>query len=291
MQSGEHLRLRVERPDVQCLHTPALGEGFEADVVESYGRTRGSGLVGPLTAFLILSTNGVTLFLVFYVVTSCVPVVALLRIDRGRPRSASRADGTAMRAPSAGVTHIRGSVVLRRLLVLRCLASALPSTLIGALIVLEFESYAAAPLLFLAVSNAMVYLGNQYVSRMADFREVEIVLVYGTMSLAGIALLNVENMYAFLAGVAVFGIATGVGLSHFVLATVVHSPPVIYGSISGVFGLTSSALGLTVGVMLSQVDAIGLDAFYLVLTVLAVGTFVAAVRYARTDEVARAGTA
>lgn len=211
-----------------------------------------TGIVGPLTAFVILSTNGVTLFLIFYVITSSAPVVALLQIDRGRPRAASRTDGTAMRALSAGLTYIRGSVVLRRLLVLRCLASALPPTLIGALIVLEFESYAAAPLLILAVSNAMVYLGNQYVSRMADFREVEIVLVYGTMSLAGIALLNVDSMYAFVAGVAVFGIATGVGLSHFVLATVVYSPPEIYGSISGVFGLASSVLGLTVGVLLSQ---------------------------------------
>lgn len=250
-----------------------------------------TGIVGPLTAFVILSTNGVTLFLIFYVITSSAPVVALLQIDRGRPRAASRTDGTAMRALSAGLTYIRGSVVLRRLLVLRCLASALPPTLIGALIVLEFESYAAAPLLILAVSNAMVYLGNQYVSRMADFREVEIVLVYGTMSLAGIALLNVDSMYAFVAGVAVFGIATGVGLSHFVLATVVYSPPEIYGSISGVFGLASSVLGLTVGVLLSRVDVIGLEAFYLILTVLAVGTFVAAVRYARTDDVANGGTA
>ena len=250
-----------------------------------------TGIVGPLTAFAVLSTNGATLFLIFYVVTSFAPVAALLQIDRGRSRTAPRADATARAALSAGLAYIRGSTVLRRLLVLRCLSSALPSALIGALIVLEFESYAAAPLLILAVSNAMVYLGNQYVSRMADFRESAIVLVHGTMSLAGIALLNVDSRSAFVTGVAVFGIATGIGLSHFVLAAVVYSPPEIYGSISGVFGLASSVLGLAVGVLLSRVDAIGLDAFYLVLTMLTVGTFVAAVRYARTDEVARAGTA
>ncbi len=247
-----------------------------------------TGVIGPLAAFGIISVNGVTLFLVFYVVTSFAPVVALLRIDRGRPRTVSRADGTAMAALAAGVTAIRGSTVLRRLLLLRCLASALPTTLIGALIVLRFESYAAAPLLILAVSNVTVYVGNQYVSRMADFPEAKIVLVYGTLGLAGIAILNIDNLYAFVIGVAIFGIATGVGLSHYVLAVVVYSPTQVYGSIGGVFGLASSVLGIAVGLVLSMVDMIGLRAFYLILTLLALATFAAAVRYIRTPEISSA---
>ncbi|MFD6880772.1 hypothetical protein [Rhodococcus sp. NPDC060084] len=174
------------------------------------------------------------------------------------------------------------------MLLLRCLASALPTTLIGALIVLRFESYAAAPLLILAVSNVTVYVGNQYVSRMADFPEARIVLVYGTLGLAGIAILNIDNLYAFVIGVAIFGIATGVGLSHYVLAVVVYSPTQVYGSIGGVFGLASSVLGIAVGLVLSMVDMIGLTAFYLILTLLALATFAAAIRYIRTPEISSA---
>lgn len=248
-----------------------------------------AGIAGPLIAYALIEIGGITAFMLFNTLTFLAPILALRATDRaGRYPPKDRPRLSVSSTLISGMSYIFGSAPLRRLLLLRCFASALPPTLVGAIIVIRFEQLNAAPLVIIAIANLMVYVGNQYVSRLSDFPEIRIVGTYIVLGVIGTLILNVKNDLVFVMGICIFAISSGIGLSHFVLASVVYSPNEIYGSISGVIGLASSIVGLFTGTLLATVDAIGITSLFVALAVLALGAAGAGVHYVRAPEVRRA---
>lgn len=134
--------------------------------------------------------------------------------------------------------------VLRSLLAYYVFVAATPVTLLSSLITLRLDAQ-VSPLLLIAIVNIAIYCGNQTVSARRDFTPGTTLATGGLA--AGVALLPVGSTPVFAVGVALVGMAIGVGVSYYVVALVEFAPESRYGAISGTFGMCAAGSGLAVG--------------------------------------------
>lgn len=244
-----------------------------------------TGVAGPLIAAVLVRVGDLTWFLIFDLVTFAAPVVSLaviVRAGQGRPprqRPAPEASAPGLLSDVAATFHlVSGDRVLRSLLVYFVFVAATPVSLLSSLIALRLEAH-YSPLLMIALANLAIYCGNQTVSARSDFAPGTVLATGGLAAVAGVALLPVGFAPVFAVGVALVGMAIGVGLSYYVIALVEFAPESRYGAISGTFGLCAAGTGIVAGGLFAVGLRVSLTVTYGQLIVAAIGVCWAAKRH------------
>jgi hypothetical protein len=244
-----------------------------------------TGVAGPLIASVLVRAGDLTWFLIFDLVTFAAPVVSLavlVRAGKGRPpraRPSPEAPGPGLLPDVSATFHlVWRDRVLRSLLVYYVFVAATPVSLLSSLIALRLDAH-YSPLLMIAIANIAIYCGNQTVSVRRDFAPGSMLATGGLAAAAGVALLPVGFPLVFAVGVALVGIAIGVGVSYYVVALVEFAPESRYGAVSGTFGLSAAGTGIVAGGLFAVGLRVSLTVTYVQLMVAAIGVCWAAKRH------------